>query len=345
MRPSCTSTLKTARPGEREAQIEYNAFAPFKENTIENHLEIAQWCSKNLLPDLAKQHRYQVLELDPDHKQARQLLGYFRDDDGEWTTRSEVLGEKRGMVRQGGAWKSKQQIEVEQRLDRQKKDAKQWTERVKTLCASLPRGEKAKAAMLAITDSAAVPALWKALETEPNEDTRILLIRALSNIGNAQALYAVALWSLNGRELPELRYTCYDEIRRHPEAKQMLVAYYASYLKETGNPGIINAAATGIAELDGRTAIPQLIDALVTSNTRTVTKQAPGPSFGSSGNIQGAGLAWGQSTEKVTDVSQNRDVRAALMKLTGVDFQFNQDAWRAWLIQQRRTSSFNARRG
>ena len=337
--------IDRARAGEREALREYNAFAPFWENTVENHLQIADWCSQNQLPDLAKRHRSQVLEIDPEHRQARQLLGFFKDTNGEWTTQNEQLGEKRGLVRKDGRWKSKQQIDVEQRLENQKKQEKSWADRVNALRTSLPRGEKARADILAIDDPSAIGALWNALNEEGNEDTRILLIKALSNIGTSRALHALAQWSLNGREYDELRKTCRDEIRRRPETKQALVAYYASYLYENAYPGLINAAALGIAELDGHSAIPQLIDALVTSHTKTVTKKAPGPSFGSMGNVQGTQFGWGQSTEKVTDVSQNQEVLAALRKLTGVDFGFNKDAWRNWLIQQRRTSAFNARRG
>ncbi|MDR2116191.1 MAG: hypothetical protein LBP87_07405 [Planctomycetaceae bacterium] len=43
--------------------------------------------------------------------------------------------------------------------------------------------------------------------------------------------------------------------------------------------------------------------------------------------------------------SQNQEVLNALIKLTGVNFQFNKNLWRAWLIESRRTTSFNARRG
>ena len=337
--------IERSRKGDREALIEYNAFAPFMEDTVENHLEIADWCSKNQLPELARRHRYLVLEHDPENKPARQTLGYFKDKDGNWTTQEEMLGRKGGLIQHRNSWKSQQQIEVEQLLENRKKKETTWTNKIAELRSSLPRGEKARSEMLSIKDPAAVEPLWIALKEERNEDTRVLIIKALSNIGTSVAVHNVARWSLNVGEHLELRKTCYDEIRRHPEAKQAIVAFYENFLGDVARPQIINAAAMGIGEIDGHTAVPKLIDALVTVHKYKATEKAPGPAFGNFGNVQGGGLAWGQNTVEKVNRSENREVRAALMRLTGVDFQFDKDAWRAWLIQQRRTSSFNARRG
>ncbi|MDR2704562.1 MAG: hypothetical protein LBC02_02170 [Planctomycetaceae bacterium] len=330
--------------GEREAILEYNTFAPFEEDTIENHLKIADWCSKHQLPELSRQHWNQILELDPEHKTARSVLGYIKGEDGSWTTQQELLG-SRGLIKQNGTWKTQQQIEVEQMFEKRKQAEIDWGKKIDAWRKVLPNHAKAKSEILAVTDPLATTALWNALTAEQNEDTRILLLKALSNIGTLPALHHIAGWSMNTRENDEVRRTCFDEIRKHPAAKQALVAFYASHLNSQHGMPTINAAALALGEIGGRSAIPQLIDALITAHTETKTVNAPGPAFGNLGNTSGTTFAWGSQKVKEVQTSHNQEVLNALTKLTGVNFQYNKDAWRAWLIESRRTTSFNARRG
>jgi hypothetical protein len=336
--------IERSAKGERKTILEYNAFAPFEENTIENHLKIADWCSKHQLPELARQHWSRILEQDPEHKSARSVLGYIKSDDGSWRTQRELLS-SRGLIQHNGSWKTQQQIDVEKMLEKRKQAEINWEKKINALRTVLPNNAKAKSEILAITDPLATTALWNALSGEHNEDTRILLLKALSNIGTSSALHNIARWSMNTHENAEVRRTCFDEIRKHSAAKQALVGFYASFLNSSYDVPTINAAALALGEMGGRSAIPQLIDALITVHTETKTINAPSPAFGSFGNTSGTQFGWG--TTKRTDVlnSQNQEVLNALIKLTGVNFQYNKNLWRAWLIESRRTTSFNARRG
>jgi len=58
--------------------------------TIEGQLELANWCSKRKLDEQARAHLTKVLELDPNHAEARRRLG-FRLVNGVWLSRQEVL--------------------------------------------------------------------------------------------------------------------------------------------------------------------------------------------------------------------------------------------------------------
>ncbi|MDR0610464.1 MAG: hypothetical protein LBG58_10175 [Planctomycetaceae bacterium] len=331
--------------GEREAMLEYNAFAPFEEDTIENHLKIAEWCSHHQLPELSRRHWNQILEHDPEHKTARNVLGYIKGEDGSWTTRQELLG-SRGLVKRNGSWKTQQQIDVEQMLEKRKQAEIDWEKTIDAWRKVLPNHAKAKSEILAVTDPLAITALWKALSAEQNEDTRILLLKALSNIGTSPALHNIARWSMNIRENAEVRRTCFDEIRKHVSAKQALVGFYASHLNPQYNDvATINAAALALGEIGGRSALPQLIDALITAHTETKIVNAPGPAFGNLNGMSGTQFGWGSHKVKEVQTSQNQEVLNALIKLTGVNFQYHKNAWRTWLIESRRTTSFNARRG
>lgn len=333
--------MERHRKSERAAVQEYNSFAPFLENTIENHRKTADWCSHNQLPDLSKQHLRQILELDPEDEEARRRLGYVKSEDGSWTTSDEIRS-SRGLIRHEGRWKTQQQIDVEAQMAVQKKKETQWEKRINALCAVLPENGQAKAELLAITDSTAAAALWRRLETERNPDTRILLIRAMSNIGTSPVLHSIARWSLNLKENEEVRLECYEAIKKHPEAIQAVIGFYAAYLNPNSSPETLNLSARAIGELGGKSAVPQLIDVLVTSyvEQRIVGSGTPTMMQGSGG----LGLTSGTRTEKRLSTSPNRGVLAALNRLTGQNFQFDTDAWKRWLIQSQRTSSFNARR-
>jgi hypothetical protein len=337
--------IDRSRKGERESILEYNAFAPFEEDTIENHLNIADWCSKHQLPELARQHWNQVLVHDPENKTVRGILRYIKSEDGSWITQKELL-ESRGLINENGVWKTQQQIDIERILDKRKRAEAEWAKKIDAWRRLLPNDAKAKSEMLSITDPLATTALWNVLQAERNEDTRILLLKALSHIKTSVALHSLAQWSINTREIPEVRKMCFDEIRKHPEAKQSLVSYYVSFLNPQNNDvATINAAAFAIGEIGGRSAMPQLIDTLETIHTETRVVNAPGPAFGNMGNANGTQFGWGTTKEKNVTKSQNQEVLRALEKLSGgVNFNFNQNAWRAWLIESRRTSSFNARR-
>lgn len=333
--------VERVRKGEREALVEYESTAPFKEDTIENHLELAEWCSKNQLPELSRQHLSRILEHDPDHKDARQRLGHFKADDGSWTTRQELLGQV-GFKKHNGSWKTQQQIDIEQILERRKKAEVYWEKKINALRAALPRSEKAMNELLAIEDSAASLTLRKALGEERNEDIRILLIKALSNIKTSAALHEIARWTLNPREnVTEVRQACLDELRNHPEALPAIIGFYTSQLQPGNDAFTINAAAYALAELDGKSAIPALIGVLVVHREWTEKQKAQGPAFSNSG---GTSMGWGEKTVKRQKDEPNPRVLEALVRLTGSNFQYNKDAWKTWLIQAQQTPTFNARR-
>ncbi|HEY4761631.1 MAG TPA: tetratricopeptide repeat protein, partial [Thermoguttaceae bacterium] len=45
-------------------------------DTVDAHLELANWCLKKNLTEQARAHLTKVLDFNPDHPQARHLLGY-----------------------------------------------------------------------------------------------------------------------------------------------------------------------------------------------------------------------------------------------------------------------------
>jgi hypothetical protein len=58
-------------------------------DTVEAQLELARWCKRARLPEQSRAHLGHVLQLDPDHQEARALLGY-KWINGTWMTDKDV---------------------------------------------------------------------------------------------------------------------------------------------------------------------------------------------------------------------------------------------------------------
>jgi hypothetical protein len=333
--------IERKRKDEKEVLVEYKSFAPFLENTLENHLKTAEWCRTNQLRDYSDIHLKQVLELDPNHAEARRLLGYRKLDDGTWMTETETRNRK-GYVLHKGSWRTQQQIDVETKFEEAKKISLQWEERVKKIVKFLPADQQARSTLLAINDSAATAALYKALSAEKNPDVQILLIQTLGNIGTFSPLQCVANWAMRPQENSEVRRTCYEVLKKHPEARQALVNFFTGFLTPQFDDVQIRLAAQAIGELGGKSAVPQLIDMLSIIRKRQRTIQGSGVPVGAANG--GMGMASGTKTITYNDESNNREVLNALVRLTGTNFQYDETSWKNWLIQSRQSSSFNARR-
>lgn len=72
---------------------------------IEGHVDLARWCSRQKLKEQAEEMWRKVIELAPDHEEARRALGHAKLEDGRWVTEEEQMASK-GLVRHEGKWMS-----------------------------------------------------------------------------------------------------------------------------------------------------------------------------------------------------------------------------------------------
>jgi hypothetical protein len=140
---------------------------------------------------------------------------------------------------------------------------------------------------------------------------------------------------------PEIRLSAIDELQR--TKPPVAVAQYVKALKSTDNP-TINRAALGLAAMEDRSAIAPLIDVLVTSHKFKVGSNSNqiSSTFSPAG---GGGLSVGSKTSIITRTLANEAVRDALVKLSGVNFGYEKDDWKAWLVAQRQVETLDVRRG
>ncbi len=333
---------------QRPAEAEYEKIRPRYPDTVEGQWELADWCREKSLLAQRKVHLQRLLELDPNHKQARLALGYTWKD-GRWTTQEELM-KARGLELYKGRWLTRQEIEVLEEKQKQQKAEKEWVRTIEVWRSWLDtdRGRLAREKILEIKDPAAVQGLARALEASGDSPkARVLFAKALAGLGTADAKRRLASCALLDPD-EDVRATCLDYLKKVKDTA-LVELFIAQLRPRDANVNTINRAAVALKEMEDRSAIGPLIDALVTIHKRKVPNPGGGginPKFGSGPGGGGGGLSVGGPKYVIRrDRSENRSVLDALVALTGVNYGFNVEAWRSWYDAQRNRQSIEARRG
>ena len=107
-----------------------------------------------------------VIELDPNHADARHALGYSQID-GQWTTQEESMA-KQGYRKYKGRYRTAQEIEVLESKRKRELAEKDWYQKIKRWRSWLggKADQQAKDNITGITDAAAVKALATGLRDD-----------------------------------------------------------------------------------------------------------------------------------------------------------------------------------
>ena len=316
------------------AEAEYAKRAPAVADTPQEQWDLAEWCRKNNLSAQRQAHLRRVIEIDPNHAQARLALGY-QFLKGQWTTRSDFRREE-GYEFYKGKWRTPQEIEILEEHGRGEIADKEWLQRLKRLRRELDDAGKSAAAaqaLLAIKDPIAVRPIGEFFAREPARNVKALYSDVLANIHTADAVRILVGRAMADRD-EEVFYYCLDKLvqLQPPHVADPFIAE----LKNNDN-GRVCRAATALGRLRDKTATSPLIEAIVTTHQQVVDTGAGGDtaaSFGTGGTF----LRKGGGSELQVFHVQNQPVVDALNKLTGANFGFNQKAWRYWHAQEKRAA-------
>jgi len=336
----------------RPVELEYEKIKPTYPDTVEGQWALAQWCLEHNLLTQRREHLGRVIQLDPNHVEARRALGYMQID-GAWKTREEIMT-SRGYRLFRGQWRLPQEIELIQQKEAQQAEEREWFAKLKLWRGWLGtnKEEVALKNFQAIQEPAAVRALAAFLENESSPTVRKLYIETLARIHTPEAVKILALQALED-PVEEIRLTCLDYLKT--ERRPDVVSLFISKLKSKDNK-MVRRAAVGLAAMKDPTAIGPLIDALITTHTYKINPPG-GPNAmsatfgkgpGGAGAPGGTGMSFGGGPKMVKIPVQNQEVLDALAKITGVNYQFNVAAWKSWYAQQRKNqqpTSGDARRG
>lgn len=332
---------------QRSTDVEYEKAKVKMADTVDQHWKMAEWCHENKLYGNRDIHLQRIIELEPDHADARRRLGYERLGE-RWLTRDEIRKEK-GYVKHGNRWVLPQELELIKQREANDKSQRDWHKKL-SLYRRWLDGDRAGAArreILDIRDQAADKPLATKLDSEKDPRVRELYAEALGNLGTPLAVKTLVEYSI-GDSSRNFREFCRDLIEKHKPAGALPL--FVKGLGDKDN-AVVNRAARGLGRLGDPAAVRPLIDALVTKH-KFIINQGGGagsisPTFSRDANGNGgAGLSSGGGPKIIIRSLHNDEVLAALVKLTGQDFDFDVDGWKSWFAanKQEKQPAANARR-
>jgi hypothetical protein len=312
---------------------------------------MAEWCKEAGLSEQRRQQLEAILTFDPDHAQARAALGYSKYG-SQWMTPEEFM-RGQGYVRANGGWRSRQEVELESLKRQQELAQKDWRRKLKIWFDQLDgrRSADALANIRAIRDPLAAPALADFLQDQSTpRPIRMLCLECLAELPPGLADGTLIEMSLREADA-NLRDRCLDELKR--SGSRIALARYTRELNSKDNR-IVNRAALCLQRMGNPEVTLPLINALITQHKFIVQQGQPpgsmGATFGggSSGTGDGGGLgglSMGGKPKLIKADLRNETVLAALASLNpGVNFGYDQGAWKRWYVETHTTVDANLRR-
>jgi len=336
---------------------DYEEAAAKMADTLDAHLAMAQWCLEAGLTEQRKYHLNQVLKHDPNHEMARGILGYLKVGSG-WMTQNEHM-RKQGYKLKGGAFRLPQEIEIAERAQQWEHDTKAWRKNMKMWFSWLTgKGKGAEQALeniRGIRDEAAAPALSEAVaDSRLPRDLRLLCLDVLTQFPPSYYAGTCIGVAMNDRD-QEMSDKCMDVLREQRSQQALLT--FVKGLKSKDNR-IVNRSAQCLQGLGDPAATVPLIDALVTTHKFIIQSGGSpgsigagfgGTTGGSGGSDGGGGLgsfSMGEKPKVISRKLQNDSVLAALTSMhQGVNYQFDQLAWKAWYVESHTSPDVDLRRG
>jgi hypothetical protein len=333
-----------------DVEREYETKLPGVPNTVDGHWEMAQWCLEAGLDGERRRHLTAVIGLDPNHAEARRVLGYSLYG-SQWMTQNEFLI-SRGYVFHKGQWRLQQEIEIELQNREREVAVKELRQNIRTWLSHIAEGNRHAAnserSLNEIRDPNAAPALVDLLADK--KQPRAVRLRCLEILGRLPPGLAIATLVKVAMDDADdtLRDRCLDELAR--SGTHQAVPGFIAELSSKNNARVLRAAEC-LRRLADSEAILPLIDALVTEHEYLVSSGAPpgalGAGFGTGPGATGAGT-FGVSgkPKKIKKDLRNEAVRTALRTMCppGVDYEFDEDAWKRWYIQKFTTTNVDLRR-
>ncbi len=323
-------------------------------STAEAHWELGQWAKQNRLHDEYRRQLKQVLIRDGTHSQARRILGYVRER-GQWRTREQSFL-KRGYVKVGRRFITRAQRDSVAKSDDDKQTEVQWVHRIVDLAGGVNNGEpQAVAQLRAIQDPLAISGLTSYFREANNPAARKLYVEVLGRIPS-EAVVAPLVDQAILDPTAEVRTAAMQAIPAEYLPRAAVIARF--YLKAEKHQ-VVQEAARLLGGLKTRTSIEPLVESLVTLHDYSTRPSASPTTRNRAANLlnkyplrpeevikvmqtglmpKGATAATDEDSDgRVQAIypHRNTEVLAALVKITGEDFGFDQRSWRLWLAAQK----------
>ena len=330
------------------------------------HWEMAEWCRKQHLSSQRIVHLKAVIELVPDHQEAHRALGH-RLVNGKWMSRDEEM-ESQGLVKYKGRWITPQELEVLEKSEAELEEERKWHKQVRVWItwlggSKLEQQQAALSQLRQLKEPAAVAGLTRMLQKHKNRQYRLLFVQILSQIPGEKPVIPLVKQSLLDAD-QEIRYAARSGISE--DQYPFAFPEYIRSLKSDQNV-VVKRAGAALQQMGNESAIPYLIDALVTTHRyRVLVNDTAGTlGFQTNGNVAVGNsgqtalppqiemmLRTGQlpngvivnapqaSTRKKVVVvkyeHRNEPVLLALQKISGENFGYDERTWKLWYIAHKK---------
>lgn len=324
-------------------------------DSADDQYHLAIWCRANNFPEEADAALERALEIDPEHEATHLLLGHEKVD-GKWLTQDEVKARK-GLVKYRGRWMTPESRDELVRKD----EIRSWEKRIYKLVRDVTKGDDdektlAEATIIGIRDKLAAKALIDEI-THRESLVRRLVCVPLGYIATDQAVDAL-IERAAADSSRDVRETAAKSLRvtENVQAYQKLLE---KFIYSSGSE-VRNNALEALVLLKDKNSVPVLIELLIVRVKKT-DAPAGGEKRGFVGGNgmrvigyrqirDGAGRSFsvpvfGQkrtgTAKGQPDVGDkyeemfNPPVREALMKMTGVNFDFEEEKWKKWWTENK----------
>lgn len=240
---------------------------------------------------------------------------------------------QRGFIRHEGRWRTAQEIEIIERAARAQAAQREWKQRLERLrqrVDSRDQGDRAAEEIRELSDPAAVAAVAESLEREPVQRVRGLYVEALGRIGSSEALVVLVRVALDHPD-GETRIAALE--RLSALGPQVAVPTFVSALGSADNAQV-NRAAQALGALNATSAVGPLIAALETQHVVVSGGDTPAGATSATFTPTGGGLSMGGGPRQTRVPRRNDHVLEALVRLTGVNFEWDVQAWRTWFLNR-----------
>ncbi len=242
------------------------------ENTVGAEFDLGQWCDQNALGDLARMHYEAALRIDKSFVPAHKKLGHVFHD-GYWLDRDE-LNRMQGMVKFKGHWISAEERAKHEQESEAAAVRTSWVRQLSQLrqaylFGTVDRQREAETQLMAIRDPEAVGALVRVFGRQQDSE-RILLSHILSKIPGPAATRALVS-QLIAEPVLEVRSIVFERLKEREDPVAV-----ATLVKALSRSDVmaVNRAAWALSGLEAVEAVPRLLTALVTTESRIVIATA-----------------------------------------------------------------------
>ena len=322
-----------------ETESEYAKLRNQMSDTVDDHWKMQQWCVENRMHTEREYHLLKIIQLEPDHKDARAKLGYELRDN-QWVHKAHFLISHGYQQPQKNRWRTPQGMNIKEQKERQRDTDGEWRSRIKVLRRKLKRNDRAAALreLRSIKDPAAFEAVagWWDDDREQDISNRALIIEILGTIKSRAAqnqLLDIALHNSNE--------TLVDVALHELKSEQFDQAAIVRQLAPLMSPDpklsnfLVNRAGFILGELGRNDSVKHLINGLVTTHAFKLNNPSGNMNVGMSPNNKGlGGMSMGEKPKTALRPVDNPAVREALRKLTGEDFEYSEANWLNWYMKK-----------